>query len=312
MDDAVSMFIGSLVLAIVFGGVMLRRGWLWDRRGPGGRSGAVGVGVGGGAGGTGGGVRDLDGVPALILLVAGMLVLLASMFGASLVSTLGPARIGAPGSAQRGALMQAGAYPLAIAVGLAVLGIVGRRVGSRERAGLCFRWADVPRGVLAMVLVAPFYLLASDAAQFVYRAMYGVSPSPIQHEALRTLSQGHADGWVWAMIAGAVIGAPIVEELTFRVFVQGAVLRLLTGAGRGERSGNSPSASAWIAAATVSGVWTATHLGAASPVALPGLFVLGVGLGLAYERTRRLGVPIVMHVVFNAANIVMSMAGWGG
>ena len=37
------------------------------------------------------------------------------------------------------------------------------------------------------------------------------------------------------------------------------------------------------------------------------LFALGAGMGLAYERTRRLGVPIVMHMGFNAANIALAM-----
>lgn len=290
------MFIGSLALAIVFGVVMARRGWLWDQRGTSGMGGA-------------GGARDLDGVEPVILLAAGLLVLLGSMFGASLVASMGGAWAGPPGSARRAALMQAGAYPLAAGVGLLALWIVGRRVRSRERAGLCFRWGDLPRGALAMVLVAPFYVLASEGAQAAYRAAYGVAPDPIQHEALRTLSEGQADAWVWAMVAGAVIGAPIVEELTFRVFVQGAAVRLLAitvGAGR------RPVAVAWIAAAITSGVWTATHLGSASPVAMPGLFVLGLGLGMAYERTRRLGVPIAMHAAFNAFNILAALAGWAG
>jgi membrane protease YdiL (CAAX protease family) len=228
------------------------------------------------------------------------------------MASLGEAWLGAPDSARRSALTQAGAYPLAIGVGLFVVWLIGRRARSRERAGLRFRWSDVPRAGLALVLIAPFYLLVSEVAQAVFRAMNGAAPSPIQHEALKTLSAGHADGWAWGMVAGAVIGAPIVEELTFRVFVQGSVLRFVTAVGGTGDGGSAPGWTAWIAAVLTSGVWTATHVSSVPPIALPGLFVLGLGFGMAYERTQRLGVPIVMHMIFNAMNIVAVFAGLAG
>ena len=78
-----------------------------------------------------------------------------------------------------------------------------------------------------------------------------------------------------------------------------------------------PSA-AWIAIVITAAIFAAMHAlpgekSKAGPVpwiAVPGLFVLAVGMGLAYERTKRLAVPIVMHGMFNLANLVM--AAWGG
>ncbi len=37
------------------------------------------------------------------------------------------------------------------------------------------------------------------------------------------------------------------------------------------------------------------------------LFALSVALGASYERTGRLGVPIVMHGAFNALNLAIAL-----
>ena len=49
------------------------------------------------------------------------------------------------------------------------------------------------------------------------------------------------------------------------------------------------------------------HMTVASPHALAPLFVLSLGLGWAYERTGRLAAPIVMHMVFNLANLALAL-----
>ena len=41
--------------------------------------------------------------------------------------------------------------------------------------------------------------------------------------------------------------------------------------------------------------------------ALPPLFTLSIGIGIAFERTRGLATPITMHVLFNAANIAVAI-----
>ena len=46
--------------------------------------------------------------------------------------------------------------------------------------------------------------------------------------------------------------------------------------------------------------------------ALAPLFMLSVTMGLAFERTKHIGVPIVMHAAFNALNIALVVATSGG
>jgi membrane protease YdiL (CAAX protease family) len=49
-------------------------------------------------------------------------------------------------------------------------------------------------------------------------------------------------------------------------------------------------------------------LGGAVPAhALPSLFVLSMAMGIAFERTRAIGVPITMHVAFNLGNIIVAV-----
>jgi membrane protease YdiL (CAAX protease family) len=54
----------------------------------------------------------------------------------------------------------------------------------------------------------------------------------------------------------------------------------------------------------VSGAFALIHLHGPS---IAPLFVLAVGLGLAYELTGTLVAPMVMHALFNATNVAMLM-----
>ena len=103
------------------------------------------------------------------------------------------------------------------------------------------------------------------------------------------------DEWNWALIAAIVVLVPIVEELIYRVFIQSAFLRIVR--------------SRWIAVFLTSFVFVLAHWGVlpeGGKHALAPLFVLSVALGAAYERTGRLGVPMVMHAAFNTLNIVLA------
>ena len=96
-------------------------------------------------------------------------------------------------------------------------------------------------------------------------------------------------GW-WRAGGGfllAVVGAPISEELVFR----GIALPLAA-----KHLGPVPAVFA------ISLVFSLIHLNAAST--LP-LFVLAIGLSIAYIYTQSIAVPIIMHACFNAVNLSM-------
>jgi len=84
------------------------------------------------------------------------------------------------------------------------------------------------------------------------------------------------------LVIFAVFIAPVFEEFIFRGFAYPALK---------QRFGT------WRALALVSVVFALSHLHAPSIVPL---FVLAIGLGLAYEWTGSLLAPITMHALFNA------------
>ena len=111
---------------------------------------------------------------------------------------------------------------------------------------------------------------------------------------LRLIVDNSTDPLAWCLIAFVTIGAPLIEEVMYRGFLQSAILRL-TG-------------SPWLAILLTSAVFTAIHLPVVQPHALPVLAVLSLAMGVAFERSKSLAVPIGMHVAFNILNIAIALA----
>jgi membrane protease YdiL (CAAX protease family) len=145
-------------------------------------------------------------------------------------------------------------------------------------------------GLGGLILVWPIM----GAAGMVVLFLTGAPSEPIAHETLRVLTDPPRDGSFLVLAALAVIAAPITEELLYRTVLQPA-FRVLGG-------------HAWLGIAMTSMLFAVMHIGAVSPHALASLFVLSLGFGWAYEKTGRVIVPIVMHMLFNAGNIAVALA----
>lgn len=232
--------------------------------------------------------RSVKEHPAWVWLAAAALIWVSLAVGASVaVEFLGG--IEKVKDSPRGtSLMSAAAYAFALGVCILLVRLL------RPSGGFTFRLKDLPLGLLCLLAVYPLLDLTSRVATLVETWRTGSAPSALAHETLQQLSRGPLDGWAWLTIGLAVIAAPVVEEVTYRGCLQGGLLRL-TG---------RPWPSILIAAL----IFAATHAAVASPHALPALFVLGVGLGVAVERTGSLGVSIVAHGLFNALNIALMLA----
>lgn len=157
----------------------------------------------------------------------------------------------------------------------------------------------------AFALAIPLILLTGMVVGIIMAllAQAGVvdPADPLAHETLRDLDESERSGAWWAVIAMVVIAVPIGEELIYRGLMQSGVRANL---------GTIPSRRRawldWIAIGIVSMLFTYAHQGVAAPHALAVIIVLSIAMGLAYERTGRLLVPIGMHIGFNALNIVIS------
>ncbi|MBI5725409.1 MAG: CPBP family intramembrane metalloprotease [Planctomycetes bacterium] len=157
-------------------------------------------------------------------------------------------------------------------------------LGLSRGLGLSMRhwFYDSGRGVLAYLAVVPVcYGLAW--------LMETLLPEFRKDHILLTIIRD--GGWPWNFIAAglAIIPGPLAEELFFRGLIQSMLRKYL--------------ASAWGAILMTSLIFSLMHLG--TPLYIPALLVLSIALGYNYERCGRLWPSILMHVAFNAVNILI-------
>lgn len=237
------------------------------------------------------GLRAVKAHPWWVWLAAAGLVFLSGQFVAAVVYTsLGvPTWMSPPLKAQ--VVTHAAMGIGGIAAGAALVRLLK---AAAPQAGVTPRWSDLPVGLWAFVVAYPILLAVSALAVRVSIMLRGTAPDPIAHDTLRMIAGSSSDPWVWAMRAIAVLLIPVFEELIYRVGLQSAILR---ATGR-----------PWTSVLVTSAIFTAAHASVMPPHAMAVVAALSVAMGLAYERTKRLGVPVVMHALFNLVNV--AIAAW--
>lgn len=163
---------------------------------------------------------------------------------------------------------------------------VSRRYGSgsvRRDMRLSFRPIDlvgVPIGVLTQLVLLRLVYWPLEAL------WPGTFSSPRLEQSARDLYDS-ADGlWLLVLILIVVVGAPLVEELLYRGLLQGAFVRRVDDV---------------IAVVLVAAWFAIIHF---RPVEYPGLFAIGLVLGVCALVTRRLGMSVVAHCAFNATGLI--------
>lgn len=177
------------------------------------------------------------------------------------------------------------------ALGLWIPTLIGLHLASQwygvrdavREYGLSFRPVDligIPVGVLTqLVLVRLLYWPLEEIWPDTFS-------SPKVEESARTLYESADGGWLVALVLLVVVGAPFVEELLYRGLLQGAFRRRVDDG----------------VALVVVALWFALiHF---RPVEYPGLFVVGLVLGVCALVTNRIGMSIVAHCAFNATGLV--------
>lgn len=167
---------------------------------------------------------------------------------------------------------------------------------SAPRAGLFPSVISIVMGVVLLAFAWPVVTCVGALATWIHATWLGSVPDPVAHPTLKALVENTRDPWVVTQAALAVVAAPILEEILYRGMLQSA---LVAAFGR-----------AWVGVLLTSVLFAAAHaVGQASVpwYAAVALFSLSCCIGLAMERTGRLGVAIGMHVAFNAANVLMAL-----
>jgi len=243
------------------------------------------------------GGRNVSAYPSALWLFAGLIVFTTLALSRSFVEAqawlMTPTGVEADTPLRGEAVAMLGTYLISGIVGVGMVVLFSRSAGG---AGLTPGWGDLPIGLGCLALALPLVKVVGDLLVLMHQQIAGAAPPEVAHPTLDLILGAPTDPWRWGLIAAAVLGAPLVEEIIYRVFLQSAILRW-TGA---------PVAAVLLSA----GAFTAVHAIGDQGIpyyALGPIFVLGVAMGVAYERTGRLGVPIVMHVGFNALNVAWAL-----
>lgn len=232
--------------------------------------------------------RDVRAFPWWLWVAAAFMVLSGQIVGSSLAHA---ALAGQTNEQKVQALTTLSGLIMAIIAGLVLMRVA---TDKNKRSGMQVTAGDLRRGVVAFLIAIPFVLGTSLVSTFVYTKIHQKAPDNAAHELLRLYKENPGDVWIWTRLGAAVILGPIVEELIYRAFLQTGFL--------------AATKRAWIAILSTSVLFTLMHIGTPDKPnvpwhALPTLFVLSIGMGVAFERSGRVGVPILMHVLFNGSNV---------
>ena len=236
------------------------------------------------------GKTDVMGLGSALLIG----IVVPIVIGAAVFHALGGRSLGADAPADQRLAMQRLAImaqpATLVATILGTLGMLVMIVPAGVRA-IHLRFdqaaADLRRGISAYILALPWVLLVSILVAMIVK-WFGIKTST-EHEVF-TLWRGEGPGVTslkLVMIVGAVILAPVAEEIFFRGLLQTLVLRVL----------RMPAAAIVVASV----LFASMH----SPWPMqPPIFVLSLALGWTYYRSGSLLPAIFMHIGFNAISFI--------
>lgn len=172
------------------------------------------------------------------------------------------------------------------------LALAGRSVGGGVRR-LMFGATISLRRALGVV-ISGFFVAMAVAYPVLWATAWIVKRfnpdfAAHEHSVIDVIHSGKLAVWqVGLLWIGAGVVAPLAEETFFRGMAQSAVFRLFRRRGVGV-----------VCASALFGVAHATL-----PETIPAMTTLGIVLGLAYEATDALIVPVSIHALFNLATLI--------
>jgi membrane protease YdiL (CAAX protease family) len=219
-------------------------------------------------------------------------LLLLGLFGFAFFSPAGPGGAGDRIPAEQitvSVLVAQSLFMLLLCLGVLVyLGVI-RGLNPAEMFGLrqmplirVFIWS-----VLALILT---FIVMIGGTEVIESWSGGNLPDQSVQETVEAFEKNDSLAFRLMLAAMAILVAPLTEELLFRGFLYGVIKS------RTDR---------WFSAVFTSLIFAIIHFHVGSA---PQLFLLGMGLAIAYEQTGSLLVPIVMHAIFNGCTIAVLAA----
>ncbi len=146
---------------------------------------------------------------------------------------------------------------------------------------------DLASAVAILFTIWPVVLAMIALTMRVGQKIQGPEYKMDQHLELELLVNHAQWPLTLSIIVVSVIVAPLVEELLFRGILQ-TLVRSYVGR-------------PWLGVLVCAGLFASVH---ANPEHWPALFVLGVGLGYAYEKSGSLWQAILVHALFNGTTVL--------
>ena len=215
-------------------------------------------------------------------------ITLVAYFGASFFQQpIESAAGGAPVAVTLGSLVFSAVFFLAICGSLVIYMVLFRGLNPAEMFGL--RQCTMGRAALqAFIILIVVYLLVQGLTWAFYHVLIGKDmPEDGEQEMVHAYKASKSLLFRAALAVTAVFVAPFTEEFIFRGYVYGVTKRFTDR---------------WFAALFTALIFAVVHHNVNAT--LP-LFLLAVGFAAAYEITGCLLVPMIMHAMFNAWNLVM-------
>lgn len=154
---------------------------------------------------------------------------------------------------------------------------------------------DLWAGSLNLLAVLPLIWAVMRITVFIAELFNGHEYQMPQHQQLELVAQHPQLALQVLIFIGAVVVAPLFEELLFRGLIQTALRSFLF------ETGNR----VWLAIAFSSGLFVIMHQDLSH---WPVLFVLGLCMGYAYEKSGSLLRPIFIHAIFNATAVIATLS----
>lgn len=192
-------------------------------------------------------------------------------------------------------------YSIGAIVVMAVIIFLVRASFVRRLKGFGLNIRSIPKDFFAAFLnllsVWPLIMAAIVLTTFVGKLFCGPEYQMSQHEQLQLITT--YPRWELRMLVFvvAVVIAPVLEEMIFRGLIQTVIRSFFEIRGLGPKIRDS----AWPSIFITSGFFAMMHLNIPH---WPALFILGVCLGYAYEKSGSLFRSIFIHAFFNAITII--------
>jgi membrane protease YdiL (CAAX protease family) len=151
-----------------------------------------------------------------------------------------------------------------------------------------------------LLTVWPLITTAILLTMFFGKLIWGQDYQTQQHQELKLITENPQLPLRISIIVVAVVIAPLLEEMLFRGLFQ-TMLRSYLDSRFSILDTRRGSVKTWLAIAISSALFTTIHSNTGH---WPALFLLGVCMGYAYEKSGSLFRPIFIHALFNAASII--------